>query len=383
MMKERNIYLDYAASTPVDERILDAMMPYFREKYGNPNAIHSFGQEALAAIDGAKETIARALGAEREELYFAPSASAANKLALEETVRRAADTVTVGGKLNIVVSAIEHDSIREVAQALEERGIAVREAPVTEEGIVDLAALGKLIDERTVLVSVMYVNNEIGTVEPLADIAKLIAGIRRRTNSRYPLFHTDASHGPQYLSCDVDELGIDLMTLCAHKLCGPKGIGALYARGGGIRPELHRATANVPSIVGFAEAVKLAVATREEENERMRELLKYVMQGVRQAYGRAVCNGVADADSPRRAPHIVSFSFPGKSGDELLIKLDMAGVAVSAGAACTARAIEPSHVIQALGYDRDRAKSTLRFSFGRWTTRDELDEALARLKKVL
>ncbi len=382
MENEKKIYLDYAATTPVDERVLRAMQPYFSEKYGNANAIHSFGQEALKAIDDAKETIARAIGAKRGEIIFTPSASASNKLAMEQTVERALDVVTFSGKPNIIVSSIEHSSVIHTAKKLEERGIETRMLPVDKRGIVDLEGFRNLLDERTVFVSVMYVNNEIGTVEPLAEIAKIIKEFRKSQNA-YPLFHTDASHGPQYLSCNVDELGVDAMTLCAHKLCGPKGIGALYTRGERLEPELEKATANTPAIVGFSAAVELASGTRKTERERMERLAEYFIQRVEAAAGDAELNGIPEAKHSERVPHIVSVYFPGRDGEELLIKLDMAGVAVSTGAACAARAIEPSHVVRALGYGADRAKSTLRFSFGRWTTKEELDEALERLKKIL
>ncbi len=374
MTKDQKIYLDYAATTPVAPEVCEAMYPYFSEKYGNPGSLHSFGQEAIAAVDRARETIAALIGARFDEVIFTSSATEANNLALRGIIRKLkAESYNLSPR--IIVSAIEHKSVLDAAHELFPE---VVELPVNREGIIDIEALKEALHERTGLVSVMYVNNEIGVVEPIAEIAHVI---RERRASAFPLFHTDASHAFQHLPCNVNELGVDIMTLCAHKIYGPKGVGALYVRGGVDRSE-RRGTENVPAIVGFARAVELAAERRESEEKRIRKLLVRFTEGVKRLYPKAEINGPA-AEAANRAPHIVNIAFPGKQGEELLIKLDSAGVAVSTGAACRSRAVLPSYVLGALGHPRERARASVRISFGAMTTEAEIDEAVQRLKSAL
>ncbi|MDP2598477.1 MAG: cysteine desulfurase family protein [Candidatus Liptonbacteria bacterium] len=293
------IYLDYAASTPVDPRVFEAMRPYFTEKFGNPGSLHSFGQEAIAAVDKSRETIAKALGADFREVIFTGSATEANNLALRGVIKRFEYRISNIEYPRIIISAIEHESVLETARDLEREGIEVVYLPVDRRGVVDLEKLKEALNERTVLVSIMHANNEIGTAQPLFEIHRIIEDFKKRNSSipqflNCPLLHSDCAQAFQFLDCDVDALGVDLMTLSAHKIYGPKGIGALYVRqgkeknvklpdsrfqildsiatGGGQEFGLRSGTENVPLIVGFAKAVELAIAVREKEARRIGDL---------------------------------------------------------------------------------------------------------------
>lgn len=396
------IYLDYAASSPVDPEVFRAMQPYFMEKFGNPGSLHAFGQEAITAVDRSRETIAKAIHAHFREIVFVSSATEANNLALRGAVGFAArkenssrNTKSVSKKPRIIVSAVEHESVIETARDLERSGIDVVYLPVDERGIVDLKKLSEAFDERTVLVSVMYANNEIGTVQPIAEIGALIQEFRKKSASRtpYPLFHTDAAQAFQFLGCDVQKLGVDLMTLSAHKIYGPKGIGGLYLRnlaphpspiapllsGGGQELSLRPGTENVPSIVGFAKAVELKDRSLAETNEHMKKLRDHLCRGILQIYPRAGING--STEDRERLPNILNIHIPDTSAQAFLTKLDLHGLATSSGSACRSRAITSSYVIEALGYGKERALSSIRFSLGRPTTKKEIDAALTVIKR--
>ncbi len=271
----RRIYLDHAAATPVSPAVLAAMQPYFGRKYGNPGSLHSFGQEAMAAVDAARAKIAQAIGAEFREVVFTASATEANNLALRSAVRQfKIKNPKLKARPKIIISAVEHESVLETAYDLENDGVEVVEIPVDRKGVVDLKALEKELDARTVLVSVMYVNNEIGSVQPIAEISEAIKKWKRAAGNpktAYPLLHTDAAQAPAYFNCDVARLGADLMTLSSQKINGPKGVGALYigpirpigligpmVTGGGQEHGLRSGTENVPGIVGFATAMEAA-----------------------------------------------------------------------------------------------------------------------------
>lgn len=369
----KRIYLDYAASTPVDKRVLEAMQPYFTEKYGNPGSLHAFGQEAIAAVDKSREKVAESIGAKFEEIIFTGSATEANNLALRGFVK--------SNEVNkIVVSAVEHESVLKTAQDLEEENVEVVVVPVSKDGLVDLEKLKAALDRKTALVSVIYAQNEIGTIEPIAEISKMVKAFNPEI-----LVHTDAVQAFQYLDCDVGKLGVDLMTLSAHKIYGPKGIGALYVNsrlpamralitGGGQEFGLRSGTENVPNIVGFAKAVELVSHSRELESKRVGELRDYFWSELKKIHPGAGQNGGEPG-----LPNILNVHFPDSRAEDLLIKFDKAGIAVSSGSACSARSAEPSHVLQALGLPMEAVKSSIRFSLGRFTSEREIKETLERI----
>jgi cysteine desulfurase len=382
-MKSKHYYFDYAASTPVDPEVEKAMKPFWSEVFGNPGALHSFGQKASAEIFKARKSVADILGCKYDEIIFTGSATEANNLALRGIARP-----------KIIVSAIEHDSILDTARILEREGAEVAYLPVSKKGIVDLKKMEELLDERTVLVSVMYANNEVGTVQPIREISKIINNFRisNKTNkSVYPLLHTDAVQAFNYLPCKVDELGVDLMTLSSQKIYGPKGIGMLYVRsvktaktleplitGGGQEFGLRSGTENVPGIVGFAKAAALADKLRDKEVKRLSKLRDYFLTKAKKIIPSSQLNG----DGENRLPNNINLYFPGEEAQELIIKLDLAGFAVSPGAACSARVCKPSHVLKAMGHSDERATHSIRITLGRGTNKKEIDLLLTALKKL-
>lgn len=400
----RRIYLDYAATTPVDPAVERAMQPYFGAQFGNPGSVHSFGQEAIAALDRSRERVAAALGAEFREVIFTGSATEANNLVLRGAVKRFRELFPERTP-ELVVSSIEHESVLETCRDLERDGVTVRYVPVTREGVVDMRALKAALGPGTVLVSVMYANNEIGTVQPVAEIAERVRAARGER--AYPLFHTDAVQAFQYFPSDARALGVDFMTISAHKIYGPKGAGVLYARqvydsrlsraggvtkinvkrvphvspqitGGGQEFGFRSGTENVPLVVGAAEAVVRAGAVREKEAKRVLALRDYFWKKLRAIWPDAELNGGAK----NRLPNNLNIWFPGRRADELLIQLDRRGIAVSAGAACAARSQGPSSVIHALGFLPERARESLRFTLGRQTNKMELEKTVKVLKEI-
>ncbi|HEX4104191.1 MAG TPA: cysteine desulfurase family protein [Candidatus Paceibacterota bacterium] len=391
MNTDKRIYLDYAAATPVDTAVLRAMEPYFGGKFGNPGSLHAFGQEAIAAVDHAREALARALGAEFRQIIFTASATEANNLALRGVTaqfKKARPASTP----HLVVSAIEHESVLETARALEAAGDAkVTYVPVGAEGKIDLKNIKESLTPETALVSVMYANNEVGTMEPVREIAALVKLVK----NVYPLLHTDAAQAFQFFDCKASELGVDLMTISSHKIYGPKGAGALYVgdlkflapsvTGGGQEFGLRSGTENVPAIVGFAKAAELVAVppgkTREEKNRRIQGLREELWAQIKSFCPEAVLNG--PADSAEKLPNILNVYFPARAAQDLLTKFDLNGLAASSGSACRSRALESSYVIESLGYSKERAKSSIRFSLGRPTTREEVLRAAEVIKKAL
>jgi len=422
MMKR--IYFDYAASTPMDPRVERAMRPYFLAKFGNAGSLHSFGQEAIAAVDAARATVARLIGADFHEVIFTGSATEANNLALRGAVARWKENEISKNpkspivKPRIIVSAIEHESVLETAHDLERDGVAdVVYIPVNQEGFVDAIAVARAIAgsgdnndaKRTVFVSIMYANNEIGSVQPIATIAEVIRVARvRNGDGRYPLFHTDAVQAFQFLDCDVQKLSVDMMTLSAHKIYGPKGVGALYVRnnnvahnksnagplttlkpivtGGGQEFGARSGTENVPLIVGFAKAAELATAARKGEAKRLTALMQYLIKGIKKTSRKNEENGPRGGrvlSAQNALPNILNMYFPDHSAEDLIVRLDLAGIAISSGSACRARAAQPSYVVRALGYPEARAKSSIRISLGRNTTKSEIDHLIKAIGNLM
>jgi cysteine desulfurase len=382
MPENRRVYLDHSATTPADARVVAAMLPYLTEKFGNASSVHGFGQDARAAVDRARRDIATWIGARANEIVFVSGGTEANNLA----IRGVCEAVT-GGR-HIITSAIEHSSVRGICESLEKRGWEVTRLPVYENGIVKVEDVQAALRPDTVLVSVMLANNEIGTIQPIEEIGALVRAQREQTSQKI-WFHTDAVQGAGRMELDVETLGCDLLSLSAHKLYAPKGTGALYVRrgvrlapqnlGGHQERERRAGTEGVPGIVAFGEAAKLARAEmgqRVQHEERLRTIFE---NGVTGRIDDIVFNG----DHDRRLPHVSNISFRFIEGEGLLISLDLQGIAVSTGSACSSGTLEPSPVIIALGHNDELARGAIRFSFGKDNTEADVDYVLEVLPQVV
>lgn len=383
MTASRRIYLDHSATTPVDPRVAAAMARALTENYGNPSSVHGFGQQARAAVDRARREVAALIGAKPNEIVFTSGGTEANNLAIRGLCEAAADH----GR-HIVTSAIEHPSVRGVCDALEKRGWEITRLPVYDNGIVRIEDVNAAIRADTVLVTLMWANNEIGTIQPIREVGALIRN-RRSEGHRHLWFHTDAVQAAGRLSLNIDEAGCDLLSMSAHKLYAPKGIGALYVRrgvrlavqnvGGHQERERRAGTENVPAIIAFGEAAKLA---REEMHERVAHdssLRDRFESRVKQLIGDVVMNG----DRENRLSHLSNISFRFIEGEGLLINLDLEGVAVSTGSACSSGTLEPSPVIRALGVSDEVARGSIRFSFGKDNTEADVDYAVDVLSRAV
>lgn len=366
------VYADHGATTPVDPAVAQAMLPYFSEAFGNPGSIHAWGQQAREAVDRAREIVARALGARPAEIVFTGGATEADNFA----VVGAALAGEPRGR-HIVTTQVEHHAVLEPCRFLETRGFEVTYLPVDRTGRVDPADIRRALRDDTILVSVMHANNEIGTLQPVGEIAEA-------ARARGIVVHTDAAQTVGILSTDVDRLGVDLLSVSAHKRYGPKGVGALYVRkgtplarvqhGGAQERGRRGGTENVPGIVGFGEAMRIAAGMMAEEAGRLAALRDRLAAGLARIEG-AHLNG----HPVERLPGTVSVSFEGADSEALLMALDLAGVAASSGSACTSGSLEPSHVLRAIGLPPAVAKGTLRLSLGRTTT----DADVAYLLEVM
>jgi cysteine desulfurase len=378
-MTGERIYLDYAATTPLDPRVLEAMMPYMTEHFGNPNSIHSFGREARRAIDEAREKIAQLLNCQPSEIAFTSGGTESDNLAL----RGVAEAYRHKGN-HIVTTAIEHHAVLRTCKALEDMGFFVTYLPVDEHGLVSPEQVTEAVNERTILVSVMHANNEIGTIEPIAEIVRAIKEKRPDT-----IVHTDAVQTVGHIPVDIQELGVDLLSFSAHKFYGPKGIGGLFVRkgvrlvpqitGGGQERNRRSGTENVAAIVGMAKALELAVEEMPTELPRLQALRDELITGVLSRIPETRLNG----HPTLRLPHNANFSFRGIEGEALLLQLDLNGIAASSGSACSSGSLEPSHVLLALGLDYELAIGSLRVTLGRFTSREHIVRLLNLLPKVV
>jgi cysteine desulfurase len=373
----KQIYLDHAATTPMAQEVLEAMLPYFTERYGNPSSLHAFGQDAKEGIEQARQTIAEFIHANPDEIVFTGSGTESDNT----VIKGVAHTLRAKGN-HIVTSAIEHHAIHEPLHFLEQQGYQVTYLAVDGNGLVDPDAVKKAITNKTILVSVMHANNEIGTIEPIAEIGRIAheAGV---------LFHTDAVQTFGHVPIDVDALGIDLLSASAHKLYGPKGVGLLYIRKGTrIAPLLHggdqekrrrASTQNVPGIVGFGKAVELAGAEMGTEAARQTVLRNALIEGLLGSIPDSRLNG-----HPRqRLPNNANVSIAFIEGEAMLLNLDMEGIAVSTGSACTSSSLEPSHVLTAIGLSHELAHGSLRFTLGRATTQEEIEQVMRVLPGIV
>ncbi|HJT05292.1 MAG TPA: aminotransferase class V-fold PLP-dependent enzyme [Stellaceae bacterium] len=369
------VYLDYQATTPVDRRVLDEMLPWFSEKFGNPGSVtHAYGREAEAAVERARGAVAALIGAEAREIVFTSGATESNNLA----IKGAAHFHRELGKDRVVTVATEHKCVLESARALEREGFGVTVLPVDAQGLIDMDALRAAIDERTAVVSVMAANNEIGVLQPVAEIGALC-------RDKGVLFHTDAAQAVGKVPVDVDAMHIDLLSISGHKIYGPKGIGALYVRrrprarlaplfdGGGQERGVRSGTLPTPLCVGLGTAARIAAAEMAVEAERLLGLRRRFLAGIRARLPEVRLNG----DAERRLPGNLNLSFPGVPA--LALMEACPGLALSTGSACTAAEVEPSYVLRALGLPDDLAQATLRVGLGRYTTDLEVDFAVEGL----
>ena len=378
----RRVYLDHCATTPVDPRVLAALMPYLTESYGNASSVHLFGQQARAAVDKARRQVAALIGARANEIVFTSGGTEANNLAI-----RGVCEVGSRGR-QIITSAIEHPSVRGPIEEFEKQGCEVTRLPVYDDGIVRLEDVRAAVRSDTTLISVMLANNEIGTIQPAAEIGTLIRGMREGGN-RQLRFHVDDVQAAGRLPIEVESLGCDLLTLSAHKLYGPKGSGALFIRrgvrlhpqqvGGHQERERRAGTESVANIVGFGAAAELAQEEMLDRNQHVRRLRDRFEAEVAKRIDDIVCNGHRE----QRLPHISNISFRFIEGEGLLIHLDLQGIAVSTGSACSSGTLEPSPVIRALGLDDERARGAIRFSFGKDNTDEDVEYAVAGLAKAV
>ena len=377
-MAKRRVYLDNSATTPVDPRVAAAMSRAVVETFGNASSVHGFGQQARAAVDRARREVGGLIGAKQNEIVFTSGGTEANNLAIRGLCEAAASH----GR-HIITSAIEHPSVAGVCKELEKRGWEVTRLPVYENGILRVEDVNNALRPDTVLITIMLANNEIGTIQPIREIGELV---REKKNV---WLHTDAVQAAGRVPLNVDELGCDLLTMSAHKLYAPKGIGALYVRrgvrlhgqnvGGHQERERRAGTENVPGIVAFGEAAKLAREELEQRSAHDRMLRDKFEAQVRSRIKDVVMNG----DREQRLGHLSNISFRFIEGEGLLINLDLEGVAVSTGSACSSGTLEPSPVIRALGVNDELARGSIRFSFGKDNTEDDVDYAVEVLSQAV
>lgn len=371
------IYLDYNATTPVDPAVLDAMLPYFAESFGNASSIHSPGQRARGAVDASRASVAALMGAKPSEIVFTSGGTESDNLALFGVVAASQEP-----RKHIVTTAIEHHAVLNAAQALEKLGIAVTYVPVGREGVVDPEDIRRALKPETILISVMHANNELGTIQPIEEIGRIAAAAK-------VIFHCDAVQTAGKIPLDVNRLGVDLLTISAHKFYGPKGAGAIYVRSGTpLEPQFHGGhherdrrpgTENVPGIVGLGKAAELARKNMMTDCARITTLRNRLEDALLATCAEARVNG----NRAQRVSNTSNISFHAAGGEALVIALDLQGIACSTGAACSSGAVGPSHVLMAIGLSPDEARSSLRFSLGRNTTLEEIDQAIALIPQAV
>ncbi len=383
---EKEIYLDYASTTPVDEDVFKEMVPYFTENYGNPSSIYFLGQRSLFAIDKARKIIGGFLNCKPEEIIFTGSATEANNLAILGLIRKIRDE---RGKINIITSKIEHDAVLKPISRLEKEGCSVTYLSVDKDGIVKLSELKNVIKDKTALISVMYANNEIGTIQPIKEIGKLIAEVNKKREPKEKIFfHTDAVQAINYLDCDVNLLKVDMLSFSGHKIYGPKGIGVLYAKrgtplepiilGGGQENGLRSGTENTAGIVGIGKAIEL-IKERKKDDKRISNFRDRIVKKVLNSVEGAKINGTLE----NRIPNNINFSFKGAEGESIIMALDQKRICASTGSACSSKSLEPSHVLTALGLSREEAHCSLRITLGKDTKEKEIKELLNVLPKII
>lgn len=369
--------MDYAASTPIDPRVIKAMLPRLKNDFGNPSSIHDMGAKAASALEKSRGTIANIINAEPKEIVFTASATESNNLALKGVAFANKEK-----SRHILISSIEHDCVLESAAWLQRQGFEVEKIPVDKYGIVDPKIVEKMIRKDTILVSVMHANNEIGTIEPIEKVGKIC-----KVHNVY--FHTDAAQSFGKIPIDVEKMNIDLLTASSQKIYGPKGAALLYIRKGTkIEPILHggghefgmrSSTVNVPAIVGFAKAAEIAATEMKKENERLTELRDRLIIGIKKSIPKSNLNG----HPTKRLSNNINVRFDGIEGESILMLLNLQGIAAATGSACSSQKLKPSHVLLALGISPEQVHGSLRLSIGRWTTEKDIEYVLDILPDII
>jgi cysteine desulfurase len=397
-----NIYLDHSATTPVDKKVLAEMLPYFTKIYGNASSIHAFGQAALAGVDLARERAAKFFNAEPEEIVFTSGATESNNLAIRGFAQ--AIKKKTNSKNHYITSLIEHDAVLEPFMELERSGEEVTYLPVKPNGVVDLKKFEQAIRENTVLVSIMYVNSEVGSKQPIREIGKIIKKINERRLNEWSklskakrgdrpskiFFHTDATQAVNFFNCDTKYLHVDMLSMSAHKIYGPKGVGALIVKsgtplkalqlGGHHEKNLRSGTLNVPGIVGLGKALEiLGGKNLEKENKKISLVRDFLASAIMKNIPDAILNTDRNNSTPAHA----HFTFLGVEGESALISLDLEGVAVSTGSACASGSLKASHVLLAMGIKQEVAHNSIRFTLGRETTKQEINHVLKILPPII
>ena len=403
--KIQNIYLDHAAATPLEKQVFESMKPYFSSDFANPSALYSLGVKAKKKVEEARKKVAEIVFTQPDTIYFTSGGTEANNVALfgviEELKTRKRESEKT--KKHIITTKIEHDSVLRPIQELEKQGVDVNYLDVDETGLVSVEELKKALRKETVLVSIMYANNEIGTIEPIAEIGREILKWRKNNKTSFPYFHTDACQAGNYLELSVEKLHVDFLTLNGSKIYGPKGVGVLYKRRGvvlspqnfGGRQErgLRAGTENVPGIIGFAKALELVQKKKEKENVRMEKLRNYFWESIEKNIPDVFVNGPGlenkkarkqESTAPtNRLPSNLNVYFKDVEAEALILYLDSYGISCSSGSACSTESNEPSHVLKACGMSDERSFGSIRFSLGKDTTKKDIDRVMKYLPGIV
>jgi cysteine desulfurase len=373
----RRIYLDHNATTPVHPEVFEAMLPYYKDKFGNASSIHSFGREAKVALEESREKVAKFINTSPQEIYFTSGGTESDNLAIKGT----AFANRKKGK-HIITSKIEHHAVLESCKFLEKEGFEITYLPVDKYGFVDPDDLKKALRKDTILVSIMHVNNEVGTIQPLEELCKI-------TKEKGAYFHTDAVQSVGKMPVDVQKLDVDMLSMSGHKIYGPKGVGAIYIKkgtrmtswshGGSHERSRRAGTENVPGIVGLAKTVEIARRDMEQQSQQMKNLTEAFYQKVTHAIPDVILNGHLE----KRIPNTLNLSFKAVEGESIILSLDLKGVAVASGSACTSGTLEPSHVLSAMGISPEIAQGAIRFSFGRENTMEDVEYIVGILPEIV
>ena len=388
MGKNKKIYLDHAATTPMDMAVKEEMTPYFSDFFGNPSSLYGLGLTSKRAVQKSRETISNFLHTAPDSIIFTSGGTESINMAIFGVARKHQEH----GK-HIITSEVEHDAVLESVRQLEREGFEITRLPVDEQGFVSIKSIKDAIRPDTILITIMYANNEVGTIEPIQDIGKEILKWREENESIYPIFHTDACQATNYLQMNVEKLHVDILSLNGSKIHGPKGIGVLYKHrktkiqpiifGGGQEMKMRGGTEDVPSIVGLGKAIELIEKDKENNIEHVSKLRDYLWSGIEKSIDKVILNGPPLNDLEKRLPNNLNVSVLDVEGEALLLYLDESGIVCSTGSACSSNSLEPSHVLSACGRPYEYSHGSLRFTLGKGTTKAELDHVLEQLPIIV